>query len=261
MPPNSLGYRTDLMMLALQGGDIVDRGDHLVVRTPAQPTFHWGNFLLFRDPPAVGDLARWRALSETEFPDAAHLVFGIDTVDGTTGDLTEFAAAGITVDRSTVLTATAIHEPTSANRQADLRMLASDDDWQQSIELRIAIDEKAGDEGHREFVERKTEAMRALQEAGHGGWFGAFVDDRMATGLGIYSDGSGIARYQSVETHPDFRNRGLAGTLVHAAGRYALGRLGARTLVIVAERDHPAERLYRSMGFAGSETQIQLSRD
>lgn len=260
MQPKSLGYRTDLMMLALQGSDIVGRGDHLVVRTPTQPTFHWGNFLLFADPPAAGDLARWQALSEAEFPGAEHLVFGIDTVDGSTGDLNEIVAAGITVDWSTVLTATTVHEPTRPNRQADMRLLASDDDWRQSIEVRLADDEKSGDTSHQEFLERKTAAMRVLQDAGRGGWFGAFLGDRMVAGLGIFSDGSGVARYQSVDTHPDFRNRGLAGTLVQVAGEYALADLGADTLVIVAEREHPAERLYRSIGFAGSESQIGFAR-
>ena len=61
-------------------------------------------------------------------------------------------------------------------------------------------------------------------------------------------------------SHPDYRNRGLAGTLVHHAGRYALTDLDAETLVIVADPDYVGSRIYRSVGFDGTETQIQLSR-
>lgn len=260
MELTSLGYRTDLMMLAVQGAEIHDRGDHLVVRTAAQPTFHWGNFLLFADPPGATDADRWQHLFTAEFPDATHMTFGMDTTDGTSGDLSGFAAAGFTEDRSVVLTAHAVKLPPRPNTSARLRMLASDGDWAQAVDLWMAIDDAVEDPGHRLFVERRNDAMRALQETGHGGWFGAFTDGELVAGLGVYSDGSGIGRYQSVGTHPAFRNRGLAGTLVHHAGRYAITDLGVETLVIVADPDHVATRVYRSVGFDGTETQIGLAR-
>ena len=59
----------------------------------------------------------------------------------------------------------------------------------------------------------------------------------------------GLARFQSVETHPDFRGQGLAGTLVHEVSRYGFDQLGAHTLVMVADPDYLAIRVYRSVGF------------
>lgn len=41
MEVRSLGYRTDLALLRLGGSEFEDRGDHLVVRTPHNPTFWW----------------------------------------------------------------------------------------------------------------------------------------------------------------------------------------------------------------------------
>jgi hypothetical protein len=38
----SLGYRTDLMLLELQGSVIEQRAGYQVIRTSANPTFHWG---------------------------------------------------------------------------------------------------------------------------------------------------------------------------------------------------------------------------
>lgn len=266
MEPVSLAYRTDLMMLALQGAEIDDRGDHLVVRTPAQPAFHWGNFLLYAEPPGAGDLDRWTSAFRAEFPDAGHMTFGIDTTDGAAGESEALAAAGLEAELSAVLSAQALHEPPRPARDTELRILDGGDDWAQAIELRRS-DEEAGPDpggGEADFLTRRMVAMRALQDAGRGAWFGAFVDGRMVSGLGVFTDGRGddgsIARFQSVDTHREFRGRGLAGTLVHHAGRHAFAELGARTLVIVADIDSQAARVYRSVGFAGHEFQAQLAR-
>jgi ribosomal protein S18 acetylase RimI-like enzyme len=98
--------------------------------------------------------------------------------------------------------------------------------------------------------------MRQLQSQGYGAWFGAFLAGRMVSGLGVFGDGSGAVRFQNVETHPEHRNKDLAGTLVHAASRYAQQDLGAQTQVIVADQTGTAIRIYRSVGFRDAETQV-----
>lgn len=102
--------------------------------------------------------------------------------------------------------------------------------------------------------------MRQLQAQGFGAWFGAFQAGRMVSGLGVFGDGSGIARFQNVDTHPEHRNQGLAGMLVYKAGQYAQQEMAARTLVIVADPAEPAIRIYRSVGFRDAETQVQLQQ-
>ena len=42
---------------------------------------------------------------------------------------------------------------------------------------------------------------------------------------------------------------------------YALAQLGAETLVIVADPDDEAIRIYRAAGFADQERQVQLMRE
>ena len=44
--------------------------------------------------------------------------------------------------------------------------------------------------------------------------------------LGIFTAAAGLARFQSVKTHPDHRGQGLAGTLVHARRPLRLRRAG-----------------------------------
>lgn len=256
---NSLGYRTDIMLLSMLGCGIDDRGDHLVIRTPSQPTFHWGNFLLFAEPPVAGDAQRWPELFRAEFPDANHMVFGIDTEDGTTGDLTEFVAAGFTPRADLVLAAPYVPEPPGVNHQAEYRILESDDDWQQAIDLQAADNHLYPAANYLLFLQRKMAAMRELQDAGHGGWLGAFLEERMVSTIGIYSDEECIARYQSIDTLAEFRGRGFAGSLVHYASEFAIEELGARTLVIVTDPTYAATRTYRSVGFTDVQHQVGLS--
>ena len=232
----SLGFRTDVMLLTLQGSAVEDRGVHLVVRSPGNPAFWWGNFVLLRDLPGRGGVQRWEKTFAQEFPEAAHRTFG---VDGTRGEV-----------------------PPHPNRHATCRALDLTDpgDRDAAIALQLANAPDREPSSHREFLARKMEAMSALQEARCGSWFGAFVDGRMLSGMGLFSDGSGVARFQSVDTHPDARGRGLAGTLVHHVSCYGFADLGATTLVMVADPGYHAIDIYRSVGFETTETQIQLER-
>ncbi|GAA2153377.1 GNAT family N-acetyltransferase [Nocardioides koreensis] len=253
----SLGYRTDLALLQLDGSVVEDRGTHLVVRTPANPTFHWGNYLLLAHPPEPGQADHWVKTFEREFPDALHRAFGVDGAEGSVGDLAAFAELGYETDASSVMTARAVSPPARPHPTAEVRPLVSDDDWAQQVELAVE-----GEDEHYsvEFATRRGEAHRRNVGNGHGQWFGAFLDQRLVASMGIFTSADGLARYQEVKTHPGFRGQGLAGTLVHAAGRHALDEMGAETLVMVADPDYLAIRVYRSVGFDDTETQLGASR-
>jgi predicted GNAT family acetyltransferase len=63
-----------------------------------------------------------------------------------------------------------------------------------------------------------------------------------------------------VETHPEFRRRGICGTLVYESARHALGSLGAERLVMVADAHYHAARIYESLGFRPTERQLGVER-
>jgi ribosomal protein S18 acetylase RimI-like enzyme len=259
MDISSLAFRTDLAMLEHSGSLVEDRGTHVVVRTPDNPSFWWGNYLLLPRPPADADEAReWLSRFETELPEAAHRTFGVDGQDGVRDDLAPFTDLGFEPDVSSVMTATAVHEPPRPNNHATYRPLQTDADWQQQVELDLAGE----DPGTHSlaFVSARAEAERRLVDAGYGAWWGAFEDDRLLASMGLFTASPGLARFQSVKTHPDARGRGLAGTLVHRASRYGFDELGARTLVMVADPEYLAIRIYRSVGFADTERQLQSER-
>jgi GNAT superfamily N-acetyltransferase len=254
----SLGYRTDLMIRLLEGSRVDDRGGYLAVRSPHNPTYWWGNFLLLAEPPEPGQTDAWLERFAAEFPGAEHVALGIDVTEISGVDVTAFVSAGLRMERSAVLTAQAVHEPPRPYHGATYREMTGAGDWQQAKELRAVLSEgePAAEPG---FLAAKIASERALTEAGHGCWFGAFVDGKLVAHLGLVTDGAGIARYQNVETHPDWRRKGLAGTLVWHAGQHGLDGM-AKTLVMAADPGYVAIRVYRSVGFIDAETQIGFER-
>ena len=241
----SLGFRTDLALLRLDGSEVTDHGNHLTVRTPDNPSYYWGNFVLIDAPPRKEEVDEWHAVCRQAFPDARHAALGIDRPHR--GSLAPLRRAGWRVDVVMVMSATAVRRPKHPT-SAEVRTLEGDDDWAQQVELSLAGE--TDPHFTREFSSRKDASYRRMVETGHGHWWGAFVDGMLAASLGIIRTGDGLARFQHVKTHPDHRRQGMAASLVHAAATDPFIRVGARRLVMVADPDYDAIRLYRSLGFS-----------
>jgi len=78
--------------------------------------------------------------------------------------------------------------------------------------------------------------------------------------MGLISAGPRLARFQSVQTDPDYRRRGLAGSLVCFVSGFGFDELHATTLVMVADPAYFAIDFYRSVGFTDTDTQLQVTR-
>ncbi len=250
------------MVLRLEGSEVEDRGDHLVVRSPREPGYWWGNLVLLGDAPAVRRCRDWEHVFMTCHPDAKHRAFGVDGVSGESSGCEDLVQQGCALDVSDVMTATAVREPPHPQRRAVCRPLdlTRAADFGAALAVRLANAARPLPAGHEEFLVRRMQTMRAVQLAGHGRWFGAFLDGEMRAGLGLVTDGSGVARFRSVDTRPDSRGQGLAGTLVHHAATYGFEVLRATVLVIVADPGDVAISVYRSVGFATAEKQVTLER-
>ena len=262
----SLGYRTSLALLRAGGSVVEDRGDHLVVRTPSNPEFWWGNFLLLERVPSPAACDGWLARFETAFPGAGHVAIGFDgptALEAPEEDLSWFEDHGCAVTADVVLTASALAETGRRNETATYRPLRSDDDWAASIDLRLRCrDEGLDPEDYHRFAAARAQEHRRLVAQGHGEWFGAFVDETLVSQMGLFRTEPGLARFQSVETDPAFRRRGLASSLLHHAGAWGLASLGVATLVIVADPEYHAIALYRKAGFVDAARQfgVELHR-
>lgn len=259
---NSLVYRTDLMLLSYDS-EITDREDHWLVVSPHNPTYYWGNFLLFKNAPRVGDADRWQALFAEEIgtpPDVVHQVFGWDTPGAELGDVEPFLARGFRLDRVEALAASEAHSPRHYNHDVNVRPLSTYPEWEQARENQMLVRSPEHEaQAHRTFLQAQLERRRAMAQAGWGAWYGAFLGDELVADLGIFGHGE-LGRYQSVQTDPAFRRRGIAGTLVYEAARHAQQLWGFKQLVIVADRDSSAGRLYQSLGFSLADRAAGLER-
>lgn len=273
----SLGWRTDLIFARFDG-HVSDRGNHLCVLTPGNPTFWWGNFLLFQHAPGAGDLERWMALFAQEIegrqPASRHRAFGIDVRERLALP-PEFAAAGFTLSEATVLTLArdqllAPRKPMHAGVSFELLELPRDS--AAVVDKQVAVDASRFEPtGYREFAQRQMGRYAAMQAAGLGRWFGlvARIDGRteLVASCGLFrasaradDPASRLGRFQYVSTHPAWRRRGLCTALVHAVCRHGFDVMRLDTLVMVADPDDVAIGVYESLGYRRGTSTWQFER-
>ena len=251
-------------MLRLSGAVIEDRGDHLVITSPDNPGYHWGNFLLVTDPQARNDAPRWVELFRATFPEARHLGIGLPAEP----DPEPWSAFALAVSSDQVMSATTLPVQRPAPDGYSIHQLVTPDQWGAAVAADLAENARTGeqpdDASYREFTMARMGTRAEMSDRGVAAFFGAFVGDECVSDLGIVlcgeeAHGRVVARYQSVQTAFDHRRRGLAGHLVGVAARWAHER-GAQRWVIATESDNPAGRLYRSLGFAPDTRSWQVER-
>jgi GNAT superfamily N-acetyltransferase len=101
------------------------------------------------------------------------------------------------------------------------------------------------------------QGYRELTLQGLGGWWGASLDGRLVGDLGLFLQ-DGVGCCQPVGTHPESRQQGIYGTLIHEMARRALSAGRAETLVMVADPDYHAACIYESVGFVATEQQVGI---
>jgi hypothetical protein len=257
----SLGLTTDLMLIGWDGVvDVLD-GGVVRARTPENPDFFFGNFLVFPEAPAPGDAHAWVTKFHAAFADdprVRHVCLRWDRTDGAAGAAEELRAAGFTLEETVVLRSSA-PVPPPRRADAELRRILSDDDWAQVEALQVATMVAEFGEHAASFARAQMSRYRRFVSSGRGAWFGAFVGGTLAADMGVFVGDEGLARFQAVETAAAFRRRGMCGTLAHHAAQVALAELGARTLVLVGLPDHTAD-IYESVGFERVERLVAAVR-
>jgi ribosomal protein S18 acetylase RimI-like enzyme len=257
---NSLVWATDIDVLAPD--HIVERREGCwAVHSPSNPTFWWGNLLLFDDAPAPGDGERWEALFAQEFggrPDVTHRTVAWDRVDGPHAAAEqEFLARGYELESTAGLVArpSALSEHPQANREVEVRALDPDGDedlWAAVIDVQMAGAVEDGrdiaGEQHLVFLRRRQQELRETFRQGRGAWYLALLDGAVAGSLGIVVTDK-RARYQVVDTMPEFRRRGVARRLVFDAARDACSKHPIHHFVIAADPDYHAIVIYEGLGF------------
>jgi ribosomal protein S18 acetylase RimI-like enzyme len=259
-PLRSVGYRTDLFVCAFDG-IVEDHERYVVIRTPSNPSFWWGNYLLYPEAPAPGDAPTWLADHARELPGIPATLLAWDCPDGAQGDLQPFLDDGFALDDGTILTA----------RRGDLRRakaapdvsvipLTTDAHWRDAITVltnAFAPNRSGSLEALRDFTVKQCARYRAMQEADIGQWYGAVVDGELAGALGVVRDRE-LGRFQLVGTDPRFARRGVCSTLVHDAAALTLERPGIETLVMAADATYHAAKVYEGVGFRPTERLVSV---
>jgi ribosomal protein S18 acetylase RimI-like enzyme len=240
---------------------VLERRDgYAVVRSPSNPTYHWGNLLLFDEPPRAGDGTRWEALFAAAFdaePEVRHRTFAWDRADGDAGAAREeFVDRGYDFEDLVGLVAERLASHPRENRDVVVRSLdpaagADEALWAAVVELQVALRRVGEDEERsRTFSRRRLEELRTLFRAGRGSWYVALdpVSGDVAGSCGVVVAG-GRGRFQLVGTAAEYQRRGVCSRLVVEAARCARDDHGAGRLVIVADANYHALGLYESLGF------------
>lgn len=253
--------RSELIFLADDGrchvvGDGADRA--IVTLSPSNPTYWWGNCLRFARPPTAADFARWTALFATHVhavqPASTHTTFGWE--GHVQGHVQPFLEAGFEYFETIVLTAQRQNPIRAPHASIATPVRIDGARWHDLLDLLMVTREAFHTEAaYRDFATRRIAGWRALEACGQGAWFGIVDADRLVSALGVFvearagADGRRIGRFQHVVTHPDARRRGYAGTLVAHASAFGFGQLGADALLIVADENDVARRVYQACGY------------
>jgi RimJ/RimL family protein N-acetyltransferase len=263
------GWATDFILHRFDA-EVTEHDDCLVVRTPANPTYYWGNCLVLPRLPADDELAHWLARFDAEIaqrqPASRHVAIGID--DDFRGERRPaWEAAGFALKVNHMLALPAgmqVPLPRAPRGAVALRPLDLATEGEALIEVEMTDAEGFEPVGYRAFLLRQHARCRAMQAAGLLQWFGLWCDGTLAATCGLMRDRAAdgaSGRFQRVVTHAQWRRRGLATSLVHGVCRWGFEQWRVRELYMGADPADVAIGIYRSVGFCDLSTGMGLQRN
>lgn len=254
----SPGWTTDLEILRLTGSEITHAEDHVVVRTPHNPGYRWGNCILVLDAESINNPTLWISRFTELFPDKGWNSIGLPEMPS---DRRSWEEKGFYLEKLDVLTTTRLPKQTTMPERYTVRQF-SDDDWTQLTQLEIkgfGHDSNHDKNEIEDFVRQTNRVRQQLCQNGNAAWFGALLGDQLISHLGVVKCGE-TARYQSVETDVEHRRKGLASHLLGKAAEWSR-RQGCDNWVIVTEETNDAGRVYRRAGFEPDVPIVNASRN
>ena len=261
MKIQSLAFKTDLFFHRFTGV-VLEYEDHIVVKTPTNPSFFWGNLLYFSHPPKKESLEKWINIFQHEFHSMSvnHMTFAWDSKEGIEGEAQDFVKAGFNLEKSIVMIADSVKKPSKLNSMISIRPIQTSEEWKSVIENHVLCrEDHFQEEPYRQFIIKKIRDYRMMLDQKKGHWMGAFLGEKLVGNLGVFSE-NGLARFQMVGTHPDHRRMGVCSTLVYHTACFALQEMKVSQMVMVADPDYHAAKIYQSVGFEPKEMMIGLCK-
>lgn len=259
----NIGYLTDTIFHD-RHGFVEEHADYFTIRTPTNPTFWFGNYLLFKRAPAAGDFGKWMEIHREVFRGSLnHVTIGWD--EPTPGFIDEFIAAGFRTSNGLALSMNSYGGEAAINPTITVRPLRETSEWEAMLEQQMVIDRE--DFGYPEdggfFRRTEMKSLKAMAEEERGHWWGAFDGPELVGGMGLYFDVSRtVGRFQYVTTRSTHRRQRVCTTLLDQVVRYAFESVKVQQLVICtgADDDNPAIPTYRNFGFREAVRSYALTR-
>ena len=228
----------------------VKHDDYSVMSTPGFDEYWYGNFLDLKEPPQPGQLDKWKANWEREFVARSGLgtvVFTWCEALGASADTYRQQADELRLEIDSAVFMSLGLPINPAPVSGLVIRQAADSDWQALHDLGAAqIDENNTD--HCAYWKRRLAEFQNSVTAGLGSWWVALQDEQIVGSAGFFGDGQ-VGRFQEVTTAKEWRSRGIASNLVYEiASAYCKQNISSEVL-IAAEPDSQAERIYSRLGF------------
>ncbi len=189
-----LGWRTDLAMLRMSGAQVIGFEDHILVESPDNPGYHWGNCVLVTSGDLAGDPPRCLRTFEMYLPGADHVAIGLPSTPSTRA----WRPFRVQIGSTESLIRREPLSPGALPPGYEVRQLLGDEDWERAVRADVA--EHGDSPGYEDFARRRIAAHRRLVDDGVGAFFGVFAGAELAADLGVVVCWQEVARYQNVRT-------------------------------------------------------------
>jgi RimJ/RimL family protein N-acetyltransferase len=264
------GWRSSFILHHFDGV-VLQRDDCTVVRTPANPLYYWGNFLLLPEAPRDGELAHWRARFDEEITAlqraSRHVAIGINS-ESWPGPLPCWLADGFEIIEDAVLRlepGQLLPPARPARGRIEFRPLDLARELERVVVLQCEDDHGLDAAGFAEHRRRQMARYAAMSERGQAAWFGVWCDGVLAADCGLMradpTPGKPpTGRFQHVSTHPAWRRRGLCSALVHAVSAWGFRHWGLEEVLMCADPHDLAIGIYESLGYRRTASEWRLQR-
>jgi GNAT superfamily N-acetyltransferase len=263
------GWRTGFLVHG-ENAVISEREQMIVVRTPGNPHYYWGNCLVLPQSPRDEDLAHWLAVFDAEIgavqPASRHIAIGIN--DLYRGEqMPSWRAGGFELHIESVMRMLPgeLRPPAKPPRgSVVMRTIDFASEVPSIVEFECEENGPFELEGYRRHRYVRFERYAQMHGEDRLHWFGLWCDGVLAAACGLMrerAEPGSVARFQHVLTHPAWRRRGLCSALVHHVSQFAFAQWQVREIYMLADVDDVAIGIYRSLGYHDQESEWSLQRN
>ena len=245
----------------------------IVYKTKIRPDYWFGNYIVSSSPVTSESLPEIRTQWQKEFSQEAGILWQIVEweipFDEQKPDISKVVRALNTeIDIRIVRIARRGEfqfQLSLTELTADIELIKVKNEVQYENALKIALaDHEATPQSGAtsDFIQWRLEQRLKSAMLGNGGWWLLMNQGMPVASCGLFFDPNGLmGRFREVTTHPEWRGRGFATTLVGLLAQNFLTQGQVQELIIVSEPDSIADRIYRKLGFKAVSYQIALLTD